>query len=68
MSLGLRILNIFLCPEFNYAWNYFSTHLRIDSLFFGGTARAYLTRYHQLDERLGWFHPLGLVLPWELFY
>ncbi len=58
--LGLRTWNAQRYPDYNYSWDLFPTHLRIDSLFFGALL-AYLTHYHHLAERLRWFPSWGRV-------
>ncbi len=52
--LFLRILNAMRYPEYDYSWDLFPTHLRIDSLFFGALL-AYASHFHRLEERITWF-------------
>lgn len=52
--LVFRIQNALRYPEYNYSWDLFPTHLRIDSLFFGALL-AYATQFQRLEERLAWF-------------
>ena len=51
--LALRILNAIRHPEYNYSWDLFPTHLRIDSLFFGAYL-AYLSHFQRFEERIAW--------------
>ena len=71
--LALRIQNAVRYPEYNYSWDLFPTHLRIDSLFFGALL-AYASHFHRLEERIAWFPAwariaagLALLLPAFIF-
>jgi peptidoglycan/LPS O-acetylase OafA/YrhL len=61
MCLGLRTLGAYQDPVYNYAWAYFPTHVRIDSLFFGALL-TFLVHYHRLNERIAWFPPWARIL------
>jgi peptidoglycan/LPS O-acetylase OafA/YrhL len=52
--LLLRIQNAMRYPQYDYSWDLFPTHLRIDSLFFGALL-AYAAHFQRLEERLAWF-------------
>ena len=58
--LGFRQWNAAHYAEYQYALDFYPTHLRIDSLFFG-VLLAYLTHFHGLAGRLRWFPPWGRV-------
>ena len=71
--LLLRIQNAARYPQYDYSWDLFPTHLRIDSLFFGALL-AYAGRFHRLEERIAWFPTwarlaagLTLLLPAFIF-
>jgi len=58
--LAFRAVNALRYPEYDFTRDYFPTHLRIDSLFFGAFL-AYLAQYHQLERRLRWFSPWARI-------
>ncbi len=54
--LAFRAVNALLRPQYDFTLDYFPTHLRIDSLFFGAYL-GYLAQFKQLEQRLSWFPP-----------
>jgi peptidoglycan/LPS O-acetylase OafA/YrhL len=51
--LTLRIITMFVFPEFSYKFYVFATHVRIDSLFYG-VLLSYLCHFRDLEKKISW--------------
>jgi peptidoglycan/LPS O-acetylase OafA/YrhL len=60
--LSLRVINLFLWPEYSHERFLFGTHIRIDSLMFG-VLLSYLWHYRGLAGRMQWCPTVLLVVP-----